>query len=407
MDKETLSHYGWIVILVLILSVMLALATPFGTFVADGFKATYTGLFDVKTSALDVGLQSVGLGPNITFDLELSTDSKVPTIVSNSKLTLTGSVTSNSGIKSFTINEQDVSVNNDGTWSTSMTLTKNEVVHIVAEATDNNNLSATKDGYTGYITLTNFTVSSTNRHKVGYTGEENEELVIPEIFYDEEDGLWYKVTRFDIAPFGNCNNLKSVVIPDTVVYMGYNGSGSAFVNCANLETVVVGSGVKEIGSYTFQNCTSLKNVTIKNTTTICSYAFAGCTSLEEIYLPDSIKNLNNSCFEKCTNLKNVRMPATLNTMTFGVFNYCSSLKSIVVPEGITTLGTNAFRNCTGLETVYLPSTLTSFGFASFGNCPKITNVHYNGTAEQWAQIDATDCTYGGNSTFLKATVHCK
>ena len=56
MDKETLSHYGWIVILVLILSVMLALATPFGMFVADGFKATYTGLFDVQTSALGIAI---------------------------------------------------------------------------------------------------------------------------------------------------------------------------------------------------------------------------------------------------------------------------------------------------------------------------------------------------------------
>ena len=43
MDKETLSNYGWIVICVLVLAVMLALATPFGTFIADGFKATYTG----------------------------------------------------------------------------------------------------------------------------------------------------------------------------------------------------------------------------------------------------------------------------------------------------------------------------------------------------------------------------
>ena len=61
MDKETLSNYGWIVICVLVLAVMLALATPFGTFIADGFKATYTGLFDTGDSALDVGLSAVGV----------------------------------------------------------------------------------------------------------------------------------------------------------------------------------------------------------------------------------------------------------------------------------------------------------------------------------------------------------
>ncbi len=41
MDKNTLSHYGWIVVLILILSVLLALATPFGKFIAKGFEATY------------------------------------------------------------------------------------------------------------------------------------------------------------------------------------------------------------------------------------------------------------------------------------------------------------------------------------------------------------------------------
>ena len=42
MDKETLSNYGWIVICVLVLTVMIALATPFGTFVADADFADKT-----------------------------------------------------------------------------------------------------------------------------------------------------------------------------------------------------------------------------------------------------------------------------------------------------------------------------------------------------------------------------
>ena len=53
MDKETLSNYGWIVICVLVLAVMLALATPFGTFVADAIKSTTQGLFDVNQNALN------------------------------------------------------------------------------------------------------------------------------------------------------------------------------------------------------------------------------------------------------------------------------------------------------------------------------------------------------------------
>ena len=46
MDKNTLSNYGWIVIAVLVLSVMVALATPFGTYVENGVRSTTQGLFD-------------------------------------------------------------------------------------------------------------------------------------------------------------------------------------------------------------------------------------------------------------------------------------------------------------------------------------------------------------------------
>lgn len=52
MDKETLSNYGWIVICVLVLAVMLALATPFGQFVSDAVWSTANGLFDTNQNAL-------------------------------------------------------------------------------------------------------------------------------------------------------------------------------------------------------------------------------------------------------------------------------------------------------------------------------------------------------------------
>ena len=53
MDKETLSNYGWIVIAVLVLVVMIALASPFGQFVSQAVQSTTKGLFDVNKSALD------------------------------------------------------------------------------------------------------------------------------------------------------------------------------------------------------------------------------------------------------------------------------------------------------------------------------------------------------------------
>ena len=58
MDKETLSNYGWVVIVVLVLVVMIALATPFGKFIAEAVKNTTKALFDVSKGALNTGLDA-------------------------------------------------------------------------------------------------------------------------------------------------------------------------------------------------------------------------------------------------------------------------------------------------------------------------------------------------------------
>ena len=53
MDKETLSNYGWIVIAVMVLVVMIALATPFGNFVKGAVVSTVEGIFGVNQNALN------------------------------------------------------------------------------------------------------------------------------------------------------------------------------------------------------------------------------------------------------------------------------------------------------------------------------------------------------------------
>lgn len=53
MDKKTLSHYGWLIIITLILAVMLALATPFGSYVGDATVSFVRGFFTAQDGALD------------------------------------------------------------------------------------------------------------------------------------------------------------------------------------------------------------------------------------------------------------------------------------------------------------------------------------------------------------------
>ena len=74
MDKETLSNYGWVVICVLVLVVMIALATPFGNYIATAVKNTTQGLFGASSKALNSGLsQAAGVTVATPADITYAT----------------------------------------------------------------------------------------------------------------------------------------------------------------------------------------------------------------------------------------------------------------------------------------------------------------------------------------------
>lgn len=80
--------------------------------------------------------------------------------------------------------------------------------------------------------------------------------------------------------FEGCENLTSIVIPDSVTLIGI----SAFSSCYNLKKIVMGSGVSTIGESAFYNCLALKEITIpENITKIDTGAFEKVNNLADVY----------------------------------------------------------------------------------------------------------------------------
>ena len=119
--------------------------------------------------------------------------------------------------------------------------------------------------------------------------------------------------------------LTSVVIPDSVIYIG----DSAFYDCDNLERVKIGNGVDEILTSAFNDCDNLESVELGNSVTLIDDdAFSFCRSLKNINIPDSVREIGYDVFCGCSSLESIALPASITILHSGVFSECSSLNSL-------------------------------------------------------------------------------
>ena len=94
-----------------------------------------------------------------------------------------------------------------------------------------------------------------------------------------------------------------------------------------------------------------------------------------IFLPASLTSLGANCFNNCSSLRSVTLPASLTSLG-NCFYFCSSLRSVTLPASLTSLGANCFNNCYSLRSVTLPASLTSLGTNCFASCTILKEYHF-------------------------------
>ena len=85
------------------------------------------------------------------------------------------------------------------------------------------------------------------------------------------------------------------------------------------------------------------------------------------------------------------------------FDRCWDLMSITIPKSVTHIGKYAFTYCTSLTTIRIPDSVTSIGNGAFFMCETLSNIIFNGTIEQWKNIEIEKKL---NLGVPATTVHC-
>lgn len=151
------------------------------------------------------------------------------------------------------------------------------------------------------------------------------------------------VNGFGNNSFQNCYSLKYITIPNSVTSI----SGYCFQNCSALRYLIIPSGVTFIGGSSFKDCSGLEKIIISPALSGTGfYTFQYCYGLKELFFICEEDNISNSAFYNCFNIEEVELPSILTTIADMAFQSCKSLKKIKFPAGLTSIGQSAFYNCT-------------------------------------------------------------
>ena len=176
------------------------------------------------------------------------------------------------------------------------------------------------------------------------------------------------------SEFYGCEKLTTVILPNTVEYLG----GWLFYG-TNLNTIDIPDSVIEFAGNPFTQCRNLESITGKFASEdqrciivdseLISFAEAG---LYTYVIPDGVTVIGEYAFYD-SGISGVEFTDDIVEIKRSAFSD-SSVQSIRLPEGLRILGDHAFSQ-SGLKDIYIPDSVQSWGNAILFNCNGLSAIY--------------------------------
>ena len=176
--------------------------------------------------------------------------------------------------------------------------------------------------------------------------------------------------------FSGCEELESIVIPDSVSTIGIY----AFNNCSGLKAVKFGKGITDVYDSAFNGCSNIEKVDIPSIALWCKIHFG------YVLYSDWSSHRSFTCnplyygADLYVNgfLQTDIVISNIEAIDIYTFYNCKSLKTVIINGNVSEIGDYAFFGCSNLQEVKLKKNVNRIGSKSFWNCSKLKDIYiYN------------------------------
>ena len=211
--------------------------------------------------------------------------------------------------------------------------------------------------------------------------------------------LGESLKSMEYSAFEDCASLKGITIPDSVTGIG----GRCFSGCESLAYAKIGAGVSVIPYRAFYSCKSLPEITIPKTVDIIdNNVFYGCTSLASVTIADretELKlgsNVKSPMFSSCP-LKSVYIGGNITYGTtakdgYSPFYRNTSLETVRITDKETEISENEFYGCTSLKSVSMGDGIDTIGKYAFSGCSALESFSFGTGLKSIGDEAFSDCT---------------
>ena len=199
---------------------------------------------------------------------------------------------------------------------------------------------------------------------------------------------------------------KGIIYPLGYIFGTEPFEGASYVNQLYRDTVVTEDSYNStLGSKGYYIPDSLNEVSITNSKLLPSYAFSR-TNIEILRLKN-IKKIDSDALEECENLEKVYYEDSLSNFSiidfkeyslFGNYdlyykendNYHLFDDELIIPNNVEIISDNMFLGYANLININFGPNIKYIGEDVFRNCINLENIYFDGTIDEWINIDFCD-----------------